>query len=270
MSQERVPRVPNVITQFQTWYEMQVEDQGVGLSFEIPYVYRVSSSELNTPERLTFAHSLMVILMGLSGAGKDGILEQLESRGLLQRIVTHTTRKTRPGEIDGVHYHFVNKETFGQMIVNHKFVEHIPYGVDDFKGTSFTELERVERHNGISVLRVEHDGAQRVLELWQGNQILRNTAIVPIFVMPESKEVLENRLRNRPGSSPEQVRDRLRKIDEDMRGVTLSKFVLLNVDGQLPVVAAQFCHIIRNELARMPSYTGVRPGLEAIPQQFYT
>ncbi len=124
-----------------------------------------------------------------SGAGKTSLLKALlEQDQQLHISVSFTTRPQRPGEVDGKDYHFVDQESFLQMVQQGSFLEHA-HVFDNHYGTSrdevFAQLEQ---------------GYDVVLEIdWQGAQQVRSNLLdtVSIFILPPSEEVLRHRLTTR-------------------------------------------------------------------------
>ena len=143
----------------------------------------------------------LYVLSAPSGAGKTSLLAAL--RGLRPEIavsVSHTTRSPRPGEEDGVHYHFTNPETFLSMVEGHAFLEHARV-FDHYYGTSRAEVEALLAEGRDVVLEID----------WQGAQQVRRAApeCLSIFILPPSREALESRLRGRGQDGDEVIRRRL-------------------------------------------------------------
>lgn len=109
----------------------------------------------------------LVILTGPSGGGKDTILQQIQQEYKRQgrncrRVVTHASREIRPGEEDGIDYHFVSVAKFKNMIEAGEFVEWEPYrGPNDLKGTTRNELQG--REGEIVIWRIDPVGASTVI-----------------------------------------------------------------------------------------------------------
>jgi guanylate kinase len=149
------------------------------------------------------------VITGPSGVGKGTLI-----RGLLERFpefrlsVSATTRKARPGEEDGVDYHFLSDEEFQRRLDAGEFLEHAEYAGNRY-GTLRSEIERAE---GPLVLEIEVQGARQVRRaLPEAKQI---------FVAPPNEEALRVRLTTRGTDSPEQVERRLEtaRRELDARG----------------------------------------------------
>ena len=135
----------------------------------------------------------LVVISGASGVGKGTVLGiMMKKRDDLAFSVSATTRPPRPGEVDGVHYYFVTKETFEDMIAKGEFLEYDAHAAN-YYGTPRTQAEE-KRKNGHVLLDIEPNGAKRVKETAPDALL--------IFIMPPSGEELERRLRGR-GDTPE-------------------------------------------------------------------
>ena len=150
-----------------------------------------------------------VVFVGPSGIGKNTIINKLREMypDRFAFSVSHTTRQPREGEIDGVHYHFVTREKFEEMIKEGKLLEHAEVH-GNFYGTSFEAIKTVEESGKICVLDVNIDGAISV----------KNSSLKPyiIFLRPTSMDALERRLRGRGTESEEQVQKRIDTARREM------------------------------------------------------
>jgi len=150
----------------------------------------------------------LFIVSAPSGAGKTTLVNALVER--LPRIslsVSHTTRPIRPGETDGVHYHFVDDEIFDSMVSRDAFLEH----ANVFGHRYGTALAPVEERLAA--------GEDVILEIdWQGARQAR--AAIPeavrVFILPPSRETLLERLRARGKDSDEVIEGRMAAADEEM------------------------------------------------------
>jgi guanylate kinase len=143
----------------------------------------------------------LYIVAAPSGAGKSTLVNALLKRESGIRLsVSYTSRGPRPGEQDGVHYHFVSSDTFMGMVERGEFFEYaIVHG--DLKGTARTAVEQ-QLANGIDVLlEIDYQGARLVRHLMPD--------AISIFILPPSREELERRLRSRAQDSEEVIRRRL-------------------------------------------------------------
>ena len=151
---------------------------------------------------------MIFVITGPSGVGKGTLI-----RGLLERIpelelsTSATTRKPRPGERDGVEYHFLTPEQFGERVAAGEFVEHATYSGNMY-GTLRSELERRAREGNPVVLEIEVQGARQVREAIPES--------VAVFIAPPSLDALRVRLVGRGTDSPEEVEERLRTAEREL------------------------------------------------------
>jgi guanylate kinase len=160
------------------------------------------------------------VITGPSGVGKGTLI-----RGLLQRLpelelsVSATTRAPRPGEHDGVDYHFLTAEQFERHVAAGDFVEHADYSGNRY-GTLRPELERRLRAGTPVVLEIEVQGARQVRDAMP--------EAVTVFIKPPSTEALRARLVGRGTDSPEQVQARLRTAQRELEAQDEFSHVLVN------------------------------------------
>ena len=149
----------------------------------------------------------LFVISGASGVGKGTVLKRLmEKRGGMEFSVSATTRAPREGEVNGVHYDFITKEAFEDMIARDGFLEYSSHH-DNYYGTPRAQVEdKLER--GDALLDIDPNGAAQVLE--------KRPDATLIFIMPPSMEELENRLRGRGDTSEEQIALRMERAVWEM------------------------------------------------------
>jgi len=141
------------------------------------------------------------IISGPSGVGKSTVLKALmERRANIYFSVSATTRDPRPGEENGVHYHFVDKATFQEWIAQDQFLEHAEY-VGNCYGTPKKFVDAAMDAGQDVILDIEVQGA--------GQVVAKRPETVRIFIAPPSWKELERRLTARGTDSPEKIRQRL-------------------------------------------------------------
>ena len=143
---------------------------------------------------------LMLVLSSPSGAGKTTLSKKLqESDSKFQVSVSHTTRKARPNEVDGIDYHFVNKEKFKKLIDEKAFYEHAEI-FGNYYGTSKN-----------SIKKITDEGCNVLFDIdWQGAEQLSNHKelnLLKIFILPPSIEELEKRLISRNQDDKEAIKE---------------------------------------------------------------
>jgi guanylate kinase len=197
----------------------------------------------NPPEK-----SLLIVLSGPSGVGKDTVLTRLKERDYpLAFITTTTTRPRRPDERDGVDYRFVSKEKFQQMIKDDELLEWAEvygnwYGVP--KGAVKSALDKGQD----VMVKVDVQGAITIKK------------IVPqavfIFLMPPSTEELTKRLERRHTESLDALDLRLKTAKDEMKQLPMFDYVVLNKWDEVDlatadikaIIAAEKCRVIAREI----------------------
>lgn len=148
------------------------------------------------------------VVSGPSGVGKSTIVRRVLERDPRVRFsVSHTTRPKRPGEADGVDYHFVDRASFRALIDAGAFLEHAEYQ-GNLYGTSRSEVEKAVREGYDLILEVEVQGAKQL-----------QTSLpeaVRIFIEPPSMDALEARLRERKTERDDVVRRRLERAHDEL------------------------------------------------------
>ncbi len=173
---------------------------------------------------------MLVILSGVSGAGKDTIKKELIKRMQdVESLPSYTSRKPREDEEEGVQYHFISKEKFEEKIKNNEFYEYDLHH-NNYYGTS-KKLMNEKIHNGkIIVKDIEVNGTENLLE------ILKNeTKVVTIFLKVE-KEELRKRLEKRGDHlSPEDIELRLGRLKYEESKICNYDYVIKNDDFEKTV-----------------------------------
>ena len=165
----------------------------------------------------------LFIISGASGVGKSTVLKAVMSaREDLQFSVSATTRDPRPNETDGVHYYFVTKERFEQMIGEGQMLEYSAHAAN-YYGTPRAQAEE-KLLNGCVLLDIEPNGAKQVKEA--------APEAVLVFIMPPSAEELEQRLRGRGDTSDEQIAMRLERAVWEMEQRSWYDHVVVNDDAE--------------------------------------
>ncbi|MEK6747706.1 MAG: guanylate kinase [Pseudomonadota bacterium] len=168
---------------------------------------------------MTPAHGTLYIVSAPSGAGKTSLVKALLQRDPGVKVsVSYTTRKPRPGETNGVEYHFVDRDTFLRMRDSGDFLEHAEV-FGNFYGTSRKGLDQQLRQGVDVILEIDWQGAGQVRKLMQS---------VGIFILPPSREVLLQRLRQRAQDSAEVIARRTAEAIIEIRHCDEYDFVVLN------------------------------------------
>ena len=165
----------------------------------------------------------MIVISGPSGVGKGTVLNiAMEKRSDLRFSVSATTRAPRPSEQDGIHYYFITKERFEEMIAAGEFLEYDAHAANYYGTPRAQALEKME--NGHVLLDIEPKGAGQV----KANM----PEATLIFIMPPSVEELERRLRGRGDTSEEQICLRMERAIWEMDQRGWYDYVLVNDDAE--------------------------------------
>lgn len=180
--------------------------------------------------RIDMSGNLFVI-SAPSGAGKSTIIKALKERieGLGYSI-SHTSRKPRGNENDGIDYHFLKKETFRSMIDAGAFVEWAQV-YDDLYGTSFSSLDE-QTASGLDVLLdLDTQGAKNIKKHFK-NSVL-------IYVLPPSLDVLEKRLMARGTDDETVIKSRMKKTSNEIKQCVWYDYIIVNDDLEMAIKEAQ-------------------------------
>ena len=157
-----------------------------------------------------------------SGAGKTSLVNALVERcGGLQVSVSHTTRPMRPAEKEGVNYHFVSENVFVDMLDRAEFLEHAQV-FGNLYGTSRIWLEKQLERGFDVILEIDWQGARQVKLLLPEAQ--------SIFILPPSRQALQERLRLRGQDDPGVIEGRMNAAVAEMSHYVESDFLVVNKD----------------------------------------
>ena len=165
----------------------------------------------------------LVVISGASGVGKGTVLGiMMKKHPELSFSVSATTRPPRPGEVDGVHYYFITREAFEDMIAKGEFLEYDAHAANYYGTPRGQAREKMER--GSVLLDIEPKGAEQVKKA-DPNALL-------IFIMPPSVEELERRLRGRGDTPEEQIVMRMERAVWEMEQRSWYDHVVVNDDAE--------------------------------------
>lgn len=164
----------------------------------------------------------LYIISAPSGAGKTSLVKALiDSEAQIRVSVSHTTRAMRPGEVDGVNYHFVSREQFHGMLDNTEFLEHAEV-FGNLYGTSQEWVKQTLREGYDLILEIDWQGAQQVRRLMPEAK--------SIFILPPTQEALRHRLTNRGQDSGEIIEQRMCEAVSEMSHYVEYDYLLINDD----------------------------------------
>ena len=162
----------------------------------------------------------LFIISGPSGAGKGTVLAQvMAANPSLKMSVSATTRKPRDGEIDGVHYHFINHEQFKEKINRNEMLEYAEY-CENYYGTPRDYVETLRAEGFDVVLEIEPCGAEQVR--------MRCPDAISIFILPPSIEVLRDRLIGRGTETAEVVSKRIAQAERELASADRYDYQIVN------------------------------------------
>ncbi len=178
------------------------------------------------------------VITGPSGVGKGTLIRGLmERHPALELSVSATTRAPRPGERDGVDYHFLTREEFDRRVAGGDFVEHADYAGRSY-GTLRSELDARVSAGKPVVLEIEVQGARQVRAAMP--------EAVQVFIAPPSLDALRTRLVGRGTDDSEEVERRLRVAEQEL--TAQPEFAHVVVNDRLEHALEQLTAIVADEL----------------------
>ena len=162
----------------------------------------------------------LYIISAPSGAGKTSLVKALvESMDHIGVSVSHTTRARRPGEQNGVHYHFVTSQEFDAMVAKGEFIEHAQV-FDHCYGTAHSQLATLLQQGEDVILEIDWQGARQVRKSIQ--------ECLSIYIVPPTRDALEQRLRGRGQDTEEVIQRRLDKAVAEMQHFVEFDYLVIN------------------------------------------
>ena len=164
---------------------------------------------------------LIVIISGLSGSGKDTVINRLKDISTIDFhfVVTCNTRKRRENEVDGKDYHFISREKFLSMIENGEMLEHsVVY--DDLKGVPRFEIENAFAVGKDMILRLDFQGMKKIKAVYP--------QAVSIFILPPNAANWIERLRSRQTETEESLKIRIRTAEKELAQIGGFDYVVVN------------------------------------------
>ena len=183
----------------------------------------------------------LFIVSAPSGGGKTSLtrasIEQLGKAGISAEIsVSYTTRAPRSGEQEGVHYHFVDADTFKAMAARGEFLEHAEiYG--QHYGTARTRTEALQAQGKDVILDIDWQGARQIRQ--------QVPAAVGIFILPPSMTKLEQRLRSRGQDPEDAIARRLSQAREEMGHYQEYEYVIINKEFEQAMAELVSIFVVR-------------------------
>lgn len=181
---------------------------------------------------------ILLVVSGPAGSGKGTVNGKLIESGEFVYSVSATTRAPRPGETDGVNYHFIGREEFERRIFAGEMLEYTSY-CGNYYGTPKKEAEEVLASGRNLILEIEVEGAANVKRIYPG--------AVLVMLLPPSYRIQEARLRGRATETEEKIRARLEQAKQEVPMLPSYDYVIYNEDGKADECAEALRAIVRAE-----------------------
>ncbi len=181
---------------------------------------------------------LLIVISGPAGSGKGTVNAHLLDTGDFVYSVSATTRAPRPGERDGINYHFITKEDFFSRIQSGDMLEYTEY-CGNYYGTPKKEAETVLASGKNLILEIEVEGAENIKKKYPD--------AVLILLLPPSYSVQEQRLRGRGTETEDKISERLARAREEILHAASYDYVVYNRDGRDMEAAEDIMAIVNAE-----------------------
>ena len=185
---------------------------------------------------------LLIVLSGPAGSGKGTVLSHILADPTYAYSVSATTRAPRPGEVDGVNYHFLTREEFERRIADGAMLEYTEY-CGNYYGTPKKETEAVLASGKHLILEIEVEGAANVKRQYQD--------AVAIMLLPPSYAEQERRLRGRGTETEEKILARLEQTKQELTCLGDYDYVIYNHTDGVEACADDIRAIVRAERAAL-------------------
>ena len=186
----------------------------------------------------------ILVLSGPSGAGKSSLIKKIEDKiGAFYFSISTTTRQIREGEVEGIHYHFVDKDEFQKDIEEEHFLEYaLVHG--NYYGTSIKPVKKALKENKIVIFDIDvqgHDAVQNRL----------GDITTSVFITTPSLKELKHRLTSRGTDAQEVIDGRLEMARREVQRISEYDYLIINDD--LDIAAKQLIEISNAARLKLPS-----------------
>jgi len=193
------------------------------------------------------AKGILIVVSAPAGCGKDTLLEQaLKQNSNLYYSVSATSRDMRPGETDGVSYHFRTREQFEKMIENGELLEYTEY-VGNYYGTPKKAVTDMLEAGKDVILKIEIEGAANVRKIFPECTL--------VFILPPSFSELDRRLHKRGTETDEIIKQRLETARKELKFAENYDYLITN--AALEDAVEDFLAVVRAEKCRRGNREGV-------------
>lgn len=183
----------------------------------------------------------LVVVSGPSGVGKGTVLKYVLENPNFVYSVSATTRKPRDGEENGVNYFFTTREHFESMIENGELIEHAEYN-GNYYGTPKFFVDKMLSEGKNVILEIEVKGAVQIKKKMPDAMF--------VFVAPESRSVLEKRLRGRATEPEDVIRNRLSIAENEIRSCLMYDYIAINEEGRAEQCALDIMCAVKADCMR--------------------
>lgn len=182
---------------------------------------------------------IVAVISGPAGTGKGSVVKKLcNEYDNFNLSVSCTTRAPRPNEVDGREYFFITKEEFKKRLAEGGILEHTEY-CGNFYGTPADYVRKLTSEGKDVILEIETDGARQIKKLMP--------EAVTIFLVPETKEKIRERLTGRGTESPEIIEKRLQKAERELEIARGYDYIVVNPTGKIDEAVRNVAAIFRAE-----------------------
>ena len=196
---------------------------------------------------------ILLTISGAAGTGKGTVIHEIMKMSPdFAYSVSATTRAPRPGEIDGVNYHFVSRERFEEMIVGGELIEYTQY-CGNYYGTPVSELEKLKKGLNL-ILEIEVEGASNIKRLYPDS--------VAVFITAPDFRILRERLVGRGTNTPDDIENRLKRALAEYGFAETFDYAVVNENGCPDAAAEAIINIARSEQHR------TKRNLKALDERF--
>jgi guanylate kinase len=185
--------------------------------------------------------SLLTIITGPSGAGKDTVIQHIEKKNpSYRKVLTCTSRAMRPGERHGLDYFFIDKGRFEILLEQNAFFEWVEYR-GEYYGTLIKDLMSSVKEAPVVIWRIDVSGAIKVRE--KIRKIFPKNVF--IFIQTDNIQTLSERIQSRPAAQSEDLNWSLERAEWEIAQAEMFDNVIVNSDGKLDEVVSQVTQVIK-------------------------
>jgi len=183
--------------------------------------------------------SKIFIISGPSGAGEDSVIKGLKNHFSIERVITTTTRKMRPGEKQGKPYYFISLNEFKKGIKENRFFEWAEEYNNNLYGVTIKEIERVKKSKNIGIWKIEYKGVITAKKLMAD--------VVAILINAPLEELVQ-RIKKRDDASRKFIKERMDYTKEWLKHKSIYDHEVFNRNGKLDLSIKKVVEIIKKNI----------------------